>query len=209
MSKVSGFHAPYPETALFVSRHREKLIHAIIFFVKNTKNCKTTKLFKLLNFLDFEHYRQTGQSVTGLTYKAWKKGPVPDEFWRELRDPSSDMVKDVAVFARRDSLTDEVSVRDFVPRIDFNSRIFTKRELQIMDRLALYFVDATADQMSQYSHEKNLPWVRVYKEHENNEIPYKLTLTTAPIIPDMPTIAPEELEYLEQAYKQVDADTSD
>ena len=51
---------------MFVSRQREKLLNAIVFFVTRTKNCNTIKLFKLLNFLDFEHYRQTGESVTGL-----------------------------------------------------------------------------------------------------------------------------------------------
>jgi len=36
-----------------------------------------TKLFKLLYLLDFHHFRETGRSVTGLEYRAWKHGPVP------------------------------------------------------------------------------------------------------------------------------------
>ena len=76
---------------MFVTHKREKLINAIIYFVRNTKHCHKLKLFKLLSFLDFEHYRQTGRSVTGLHYDAWPKGPVPSHLDEELEKPGSDL----------------------------------------------------------------------------------------------------------------------
>jgi hypothetical protein len=75
---------------MFVSRDREKLLNAIIYFLRETKHCHTLKLFKLLNFSDFEHFRQTGRTIFGLDYRALPKGPVPttllDEIkpWRDL-----------------------------------------------------------------------------------------------------------------------------
>jgi hypothetical protein len=50
---------------MLVTRHREKLINAIICFLGATKHVHTLKLFKLLNFADFEHYRQTGRTIVG------------------------------------------------------------------------------------------------------------------------------------------------
>ena len=85
---------------MFVSHQREKLLNAIIYFIANTKRCHTLKLFKLLYFLDFEHFRQTGQGVTGLRYVAWPKGPAPDELWRELDAPRPDLAKAVSVIRR-------------------------------------------------------------------------------------------------------------
>ncbi|WP_456664297.1 Panacea domain-containing protein [Bradyrhizobium sp. LB13.1] len=61
---------------MFVSRDREKLINAIIYFLGATNHCHTLKLFKLLNFADFEHFRQTGRTIFNLDYKALPKGPV-------------------------------------------------------------------------------------------------------------------------------------
>jgi hypothetical protein len=43
---------------MFVSRDREKLINAIIYFLRETKHCHTLKLFKLLYFADFEHFNR-------------------------------------------------------------------------------------------------------------------------------------------------------
>ena len=74
------------------THHREKLIHAIVFFAKKTRHCGKTKLFKLLYLLDFDHFRETGRSVTGLKYYAGEMGPVPvalaeewDEFEPDLK----------------------------------------------------------------------------------------------------------------------------
>lgn len=52
---------------MIVTREREKLLAAMVYFCHKTKHCHTLKLFKLLNLLDFEHYRQTGRSVRGVT----------------------------------------------------------------------------------------------------------------------------------------------
>ena len=53
-----------------IDHSREKLINAILYFVKNTQNCGKLKTLKLLYFLDFIHYKEIGRSVTGLEYYA-------------------------------------------------------------------------------------------------------------------------------------------
>lgn len=192
---------------MFISHNREKLLNAIIYFVEQTKFCNTIKLFKLLNFLDFEHYRQTGNSVTGLQYQAWRQGPVPKDLWNELHEPSDDFRKTVVVSVVRDDLTDVPARRDFSIKKKFEKKYFTKRELEIMERLVFFFSEITATQMSQYSHSKNMPWYKIYKgEGKPPElIPYELTLESAPIIKDMPTIDKTELEYRREALSEISA----
>ena len=68
---------------MIVTHYREKLIQAIVYLSDNTRHCGKIKLFKLLYLLDFEHFRQTGHSVTGMEYRAWKMGPVPIELVQE------------------------------------------------------------------------------------------------------------------------------
>jgi hypothetical protein len=75
---------------MLITHEREKLINAILFFVEHTLHTGKTKLFKLLYLLDFEHYRETGRSVTGLSYYAWKLGPVPVALDEEIDEPAAD-----------------------------------------------------------------------------------------------------------------------
>lgn len=192
---------------MFISHNREKLLNAILYFVENTNYCNTLKLFKLLNFLDFEHYRQTGIGVTGLKYEAWEKGPVPRELWNEIQhNPKNDFLAAVSVSVVRDELTDVPSRRDFKPRNRFDQKYFTKRELQIMERLVLFFRDLTADKISQYSHTKGMPWSKVYTKNKQTTavIPYELALESNKIVEDMPTIDKEELDYLKEAFAEID-----
>jgi hypothetical protein len=70
---------------MFVSRDREKLLNALLYFLRETNHCHTLELFKLLNFSDFEHFRQTGRTIFGLRYRALPKGPVPTELFDEIK----------------------------------------------------------------------------------------------------------------------------
>lgn len=190
---------------MFVNQNRAKLINAINYFVRSTKHCHTLKLFKLLNFLDFEHFRQTGFSVTGLSYKAWPNGPAPSELWHELQNPSEDLRKSVSVTPVRDNITDETLRRDIKPRAPFDSTIFTKREMKILERLAFFFMETRGEDMSEFSHAKNLPWGKVYLNGKGRGriIPYELSRESDTLIKDMPNISDEEFAYRKELFAEV------
>lgn len=162
---------------------REKLINAIIFFVKNTRRCHELKLFKLLNFFDFMIYRETGRSPTGLDYFAWPMGPVPAKLYEELEAPEPDMGAALAI-TRAGADPDFPSARMLLlrPRREFDDGCFTPRELKAMQRLAEIYLDATADQMSEVSHLPGRPWHQVYKIEKKPQapIPYGLALDNKP-----------------------------
>src|SRR6266478_85255 len=149
---------------MFVSRDREKLINAIIYFLRETNHCHTLKLFKLLNFSDFEHFRQTGRTIFGLDYRALPMGPVPTQLNEELKKGgNADLKAVVALWEARDELTDDLLRRVLKPKATFDSTFFTKRELNILGRIAEFFKELKSADMSEFSHMKHLPWAQVYQ----------------------------------------------
>src|SRR5262245_14607633 len=122
---------------MFVSHDREKLINAIVYFLRETNHTHALKLFKLLNFADLEHFRQTGRTIFGLAYRAWPKGPAPTKIKTELKSGGDkDLKAAVALWEEKDDLTDELLRRVLKPKSQFNSTHFTKRELKILKRIA-------------------------------------------------------------------------
>jgi uncharacterized phage-associated protein len=159
---------------------KEKLINAIIYFVKNTKNCRKMKLFKLLYFLDFIHFKQYGTTVTGLEYFAWPKGPVPLKLYNDFSNEDKKQVfKDYFKIYKE---TDEEDPEKYSFKIVLNNKnldmsVFTPREKKILDDVAFIFKDSTASEMSEISHLKNEPWDKTIKlRGQNSLIDYLLAI---------------------------------
>lgn len=183
---------------MFVSRDREKLLNAIVYFLRETKHCHTLKLFKLLNFADFEHFRQTGRTMFGLEYRALPKGPVPTSLFEEIkRGGESDLRAAIALFEVKDDITDEVLRRDLKPRVEFDKKWFTKREMKVLARIAEFFRDLKASDMSEFSHQNRKPWASIYSngKGQGHLIPPELIFDADPLMHEVPRIAPEDLEY--------------
>jgi uncharacterized phage-associated protein len=191
---------------MFVSREREKLIHAIIFFSQKTKHCHTLKLFKLLNLLDFEHFRQTGRTVTGLNYSAWDNGPVPPALYEEIKDGiKDDLSSAVTIREQRDEFSDKLLRRNIKPKAKFHPGVFTPRERKIMDCLAEIFQEARGDDMREFSHIKGLPWSLVYGKGEGRYKPIDpaLSFNSDPMMHNEPTIEKEEHEYRKELFRGI------
>jgi uncharacterized phage-associated protein len=183
---------------MFVSRDREKLLNAIIYFLGATNHCHTLKIFKLLNFADFEHFRQTGRTIFKLDYRALPMGPVPTKLLDELkRGGDADLKAAVALYAVKDEITDALLRRDLKARTKFDKQYFTKRELNIIELVAEFFRELKAEDMSEFSHRKGEPWRAVYGakgEGSGKLISPELSLTSEPLVKDAPTISVDELE---------------
>ncbi|MBW1789550.1 MAG: SocA family protein [Deltaproteobacteria bacterium] len=157
---------------MIITYHREKLINAIIYFARHTKYCGKTKLLKMLYFLDFSHFKQTGKSVTGLDYFAWEMGPVPRDLFEEL---TGNMRPDMS--ASIHDLPAGEGFQQVRPKKKFDSRYFSKREIELLGNLSFIFQDAKADTMVESSHLKNEPWDRTLKEKgEFRKIDYMLAI---------------------------------
>jgi uncharacterized phage-associated protein len=160
---------------MLVQESRQKLINAIVFFAQNTKHCGKVKLFKLLYLLDFAHFRETGRSVTGLEYQAWKMGPVPLELMQEWEQPEADLAAAIDI---RPELVIDYTRERAVPRLPFDDALFTKRELRLMRDLAARFRDDLTQPLVNITHEERGPWDKIWDSgHGKNErIPYTLAV---------------------------------
>ena len=160
---------------MIITHERRKLINAVLFFALRTKKCGITKLFKLLYFLDFEHYKTTGRSITGLNYNAWPKGPVPVPLFEELHNDKleADLREKIEVEERPLPNNKKFLKINPVGGLDLN--VFTKRELRIMEALAVEYENADADAMVEETHLETLPWHQVYEVEKRKQqlIPYE------------------------------------
>lgn len=157
---------------------RQRLINAIYFFASNTKFAGQTKLLKLLYLLDFEHFKQTGRSVTGLDYEAWRMGPVPRNFRTEWKIGfSEDLARLVHV---RPEPTPQKVRETVVPNegAQFDDSEFTPRQLGLMSELVARYRDAYANDMVSVTHVPNGAWNKVWRDGQgqNDVIPYELAL---------------------------------
>jgi uncharacterized phage-associated protein len=162
-------------TSMLINREREKLINVIIFFARNSRYFGKTKLCKLLYFLDFEHFRETGRSVTGLDYYAWKNGPVPVELYQEVDMPEPDLAERVRFTEKPTRRGPMLTVE---PVSEFDASLFSKRECRLMESLANEYRDTLAEDMIETTHLENQPWHQIYVVENKKQqlIPYELAL---------------------------------
>ena len=159
--------------------YRRKLLNAILFFASNTKRVNLGKLSKLLYFLDFMHFNQTGYPSIGLEYYTFEKGPVPKDFWLEIRDANvpEDFKGKIGLIRRTDDFAPsykEVEVRA-LEKPDLS--VFTPREMRLLENLAFVYKEATASDMSEVTHLPKQPWDITKKEKgKNKPIDYLLSI---------------------------------
>ncbi len=163
------------EEAMLVSHEREKMINAIIYFANHTRHLGKIKLFKLLYLLDFEHFSQTGRSVTGLDYRAWKFGPVPVALEQEWEEPEADMAQ--AIRIEPEKVIDYVR-ETVAAQAEFDDSHFSKRELRIMAGLADQYCEELSHRMIDVTHAENGAWARVWNSGRgfDQSIDYAMSL---------------------------------
>lgn len=157
--------------------YRKKLLNAVLFFAKNTKHLNLTKLSKLLYFLDFTHFNQTGYPSIGLDYYAFEWGPVPRDFWSEIKDGSvpEDFKGKLALIPKTDDFSPsykEIEVRA-IENPDLS--VFTSREMKILEDLAFIYKEARGRDISEVTHLPKQPWdITVKKSGKYKLIDYLL-----------------------------------
>jgi uncharacterized phage-associated protein len=166
-----------------MNQARRKLINAILFFAKEMRNLNTTKLSKLLCFLDFEHFKQIGFPSIGLRYHAFERGPVPKNFWLEIKDGivPTDFKDFLNISIINKDQDKEYKELLFKAKKSPDMTVFSPREKKILDRLAEIYKTAMANQLSEVSHTIDDPWDKVYNTPvpgagKNAPIEYQLAL---------------------------------
>ncbi|HSD37045.1 MAG TPA: Panacea domain-containing protein [Rhodocyclaceae bacterium] len=176
--------------------NRNRLINAIVFFAENTQHCGKIKLFKLLYLLDFENFRQTGKSVTGFEYQAWKFGPVPFELMEEWEEFGPDMAQAIRIEPEKIYDHTRMSVR-VNEGVAFDPEDFTPRQLRIMEELATKYRTNYSLPMVELTHEENGAWDKVWHNGAGAQkvIPYDLAVGDVPERDEVLSVAAERAMY--------------
>jgi len=168
----------------------QKIINAIIYFVKNTKDCKKTKLFKLLYYLDFIHFKRFGLSVTGYDYITMPYGPVPSKLLAqfEKNEFPEEFKKNFSV----EKVTDEddnysfqIILKNNKPDLEW----FTPNEFSVLEEVAFMCKESPAKDLVEATHFRNTPWDKTVKSKGmGKNIDYFLALD------EESTLTKEEIE---------------
>ena len=138
-----------------------KIANLVTYFIQNSKpdfNDKL-KLNKQLFFADFTHYKNHGASITGLSYRAIKYGPVPanyDNIYAYLENEqliSSQFLKQSNGGAR------EV----FISEADFDKKLFSEEEKETLSTITEKFANMPTWDIVELSHLE-----KAWKELEAN-----------------------------------------
>ena len=138
-----------------------KLGNAVAFFAEKAKHLFKTKLNKLLFYADFMSFRDTGRSITGLTYVAIDLGPVPDSFNSLFgRIAENGFVSLETVWFPQGASGERISPSK---NHDFNEALFTEKELAVLKAVAAKFGKTTGKEMVEISHRESA-WLENQKE---------------------------------------------
>ncbi len=145
----------------------EKFFNMISFFAGQQQPFKT-RLNKLLFYADFLHYKTTGYSISGATYKAINLGPVPDYFDTLYERGAKEHFYQVEYILFEDK---ENIGEKFLPPANKDSDIgiFSESEMELLRKVSDHFKYRKTEEIIQLSHEE-----KAWLEHKESEtyIPY-------------------------------------
>ncbi len=153
----------------------DKIKSIIVYFAQNTNTqyLGKVKLMKLFYFLDFNHVKEFGIPITFDTYYKLDKGPIPSYI--------KNVVDDACESEENSLLSDSISfetptgtqMQKVVAHRKFNDRdkkLFSKSELEILEKVCERFSEASTNQMIELTH-KESPYI---ESELSQVIPYEL-----------------------------------
>lgn len=140
----------------------ERLKNVMLFIINLLGEVYFTKMNKLLFYIDFVKYRETGTSLTGLSYRAIDYGPVPEK-WERVYSEFDDICQELRV-------TGDFEGYVLVSKSLCDKSVFTEKELSIMQMVCERFSSSTAREMTRISHEETA-WKECHEKHE--KIPFE------------------------------------
>ncbi len=166
---------------MLIKRYKEKAFNAITYFTQHTNFCYKKKLYKLLYLLDFEHFQQTGRSVTGFSYSAWKMGPVPVELHNQIEKNADDFAEYFGIVKQKiaeDAEGNDIESVFLASKKVFEPKYFSERQLELLKDIANRFDISTGKEMEDFTHRQDTPWDKVWNNGLGRqlEIPYEYAL---------------------------------
>lgn len=125
-----------------------KLKNIILYFIEQYNGVFFTKMNKLLFYTDFYSYKKLCKGMTGLSYKAIQRGPVPIR-WDRIYSFFDDIQQDIIHFNSGAEGTKLVS------SISPDLAEFSENELRILESICIRFKSENSTQISGISHNED------------------------------------------------------
>ncbi len=129
----------------------KKIIQALAYmaYKEPTHEMDNVKAYKLLWLADRYHIRHTGRFVTGDTYYAMPKGPVPSDAKNILEGRPTRLKNDAGYMA----MYLKPMGKSYRVIAEPNQRVFSISDREAMDMAYSVFNDMDAERISNFSHE--------------------------------------------------------
>lgn len=138
----------------------KKFIGMIIYFISDRQSWKT-KLNKMLFYADFSHYKYHNRSISGANYCPIDMGPVPNNFNTLFDILVNSNVLDVSYQEFPDGGVGE----KYSPKISFDKSLFTKDELETLNRVKDSLKNVSTQKVINLSHQE-----KAWSENKANKI---------------------------------------
>jgi len=145
-----------------------KLKNVILYFVEKLGGVYVTKMNKLLFYTDFVSYRENGQAITGLSYKAIQYGPVP-EYWGKIYGLIDDIDQIIIDFGNGNS------GQKIVSDVSFDASVFTPEQMNVLENVYSTFKKDTSTLISERSHQEEA-WKDNVEHHSLINFDYAFSL---------------------------------
>ena len=123
---------------------------------------------KLLFFADFVSYRENGQAITGLSYKAIQFGPVPER-WDSIYGLIEDVDQIIVDFENGNS------GQKLVSKMSFDASVFTPEQMSVLEHVCATFYNDTSSNISNRSHNEDA-WIENVGRHDIISFNYAFSL---------------------------------
>ena len=145
-----------------------KLKNVLLYFIEKFNGVFVTQMNKLLFYADFLSYRECGQAMTGLSFKAIQHGPVPNR-WDRVYSLIDDIYQ-IEVENKNGNIGNKL-----VSDISCDRSSFSEEQLAVLDKVYAAFKNDTPSSISQKSHDE-LAWKENINSHSLIDFKYAFYL---------------------------------
>ncbi|WP_417428647.1 type II toxin-antitoxin system antitoxin SocA domain-containing protein [Halpernia sp.] len=131
----------------------EKTTNVIVFFSEKLNPLKTT-LNKLMFYTDFLHYKKTGKSITGISYRAIQYGNVPEKFDMIFKKTETENKISIEYMDFNNGNSGE----KFSAKANFNPDVFNNDEIESMQSVLDFFKNKKPQDVVKICHEET-SWI--------------------------------------------------
>lgn len=152
----------------FSTLSRSRLKNAMLFFIEKYEGVFTTLMNKLLFYTDFLSYRENGETITGLSYRAIQYGPVPDHWYRVYS--LTEGISQIEVECAHGNVGGKL-----VSETPCDRSAFTAGQLAVLEKVYETFRNDTASSISEKSHQEPA-WTQNKDTHSSIDFKYAFSL---------------------------------